>query len=69
MACFESTYAAAEARSVAVVDTTGAGDAFNAGFLHSWLSTSNLEASLAAGIEAGSLSVQSAGGAPSRRRD
>jgi sugar/nucleoside kinase (ribokinase family) len=69
MACFESTYAAAEARSVAVVDTTGAGDAFNAGFLHSWLSTSNLETSLAAGIETGSLSVQSAGGVPSRRRD
>jgi len=62
-----STYVAAEARPVDVVDTTGAGDAFNAGFLHSWLGTSDLETSLAAGVEAGSLSVQSAGGAPSRR--
>jgi len=56
----------AEAPRVNVVDTTGAGDAFNAGFLHSWLSTSDLESSLAAGIKAGGLSVQSAGGAPPR---
>ncbi|WP_201829989.1 carbohydrate kinase family protein [Microvirga zambiensis] len=69
LACHGSTVASAGARPVDVVDTTGAGDAFNAGFLHSWLGTSNLEASLAAGVEAGSLSVQSAGGAPPRRRD
>jgi sugar/nucleoside kinase (ribokinase family) len=61
-----STHVSAEAIRVNVVDTTGAGDAFNAGFLHSWLGSSDLERSLAAGIEAGSLSVQSAGGAPSR---
>lgn len=58
----------AEALPVTVVDTTGAGDAFNAGFLHSWLGTSDVERSLRAGIEAGALSVQSAGGAPSRLR-
>ncbi len=66
MASCGSTHVFAEAIRVNVVDTTGAGDAFNAGFLHSWLGTSDLERSLAAGIEAGSLSVQSAGGAPSR---
>ena len=68
IACHGSTYATVDARPVEVVDTTGAGDAFNAGFLHSWLGTSDLDASLAAGVEAGSLSVQSAGGAPQRRR-
>ncbi|WP_201864103.1 carbohydrate kinase family protein [Microvirga soli] len=61
-----SIHVSAEAIRVNVVDTTGAGDAFNAGFLHSWLGSSDLERSLAAGIKAGSLSVQSAGGAPSR---
>ncbi|MXQ13123.1 carbohydrate kinase family protein [Microvirga makkahensis] len=66
MASDGSTCLSAEARPVKVVDTTGAGDAFNAGFLHSWLRTSDLGRSLAAGIEAGALSVQSAGGAPSR---
>jgi sugar/nucleoside kinase (ribokinase family) len=66
MASYGSTCVSAEALRVNVVDTTGAGDAFNAGFLHSWLSTSDLGKSLAAGIEAGGLSVQSAGGAPPR---
>jgi sugar/nucleoside kinase (ribokinase family) len=61
-----SARVSAEALRVSVVDTTGAGDAFNAGFLHSWLGTSDLGRSLAAGIEAGGLSVQSAGGAPPR---
>lgn len=59
-----SAYISAEALPVDVVDTTGAGDAFNAGFLHSWLGTSDLERSLKAGIKAGALSVQSLGGAP-----
>ncbi|MBM1175266.1 carbohydrate kinase family protein [Microvirga arabica] len=66
VASYGSTSVSAEALRVNVVDTTGAGDAFNAGFLHSWLSTSDLERSLAAGIEAGGLSVQSAGGVPPR---
>jgi sugar/nucleoside kinase (ribokinase family) len=66
MASYESNSVSVEALPVNVVDTTGAGDAFNAGFLHSWLRTSDLERSLAAGIEAGALSVQSAGGAPPR---
>ncbi|UVF19323.1 sugar kinase [Microvirga terrae] len=64
----DSTCVSVPAPSVTVVDTTGAGDAFNAGFLHTWLATSALEKSVAAGIEAGSLSVQSAGGAPPQLR-
>ncbi|WP_262297882.1 carbohydrate kinase family protein [Microvirga sesbaniae] len=63
-----STFLSVQAPSVTVVDTTGAGDAFNAGFLHTWLDTSDLERSVAAGIEAGSLSVQSAGGVPRQQR-
>jgi len=66
MASRASTCISAEALPVDVVDTTGAGDAFNAGFLHSWLAMSDLEKSLAAGIEAGARSVQSAGGAPAQ---
>jgi len=64
VASYGSTCASAEALRVNVVDTTGAGDAFNAGFLHAWLDTSDLERSLAAGIEAGGLAVQAPGGAP-----
>ncbi|MBB4040371.1 hypothetical protein GGR34_002024 [Microvirga flocculans] len=66
MASRGSSCVSAEALPVTVVDTTGAGDAFNAGFLHAWLQAADLERSLAAGIEAGTLSVQSAGGAPVR---
>jgi sugar/nucleoside kinase (ribokinase family) len=54
--------------AVDVVDTTGAGDAFNAGFLHTWLHTRNPRVSLEAGIASGALSVQSAGGAPPKRK-
>ena len=47
---------------VDVIDTTGAGDAFNAGFLHAWLNEAGAQACLAAAIAAGSRSVQAAGG-------
>jgi sugar/nucleoside kinase (ribokinase family) len=66
MASRGTTCVSAEALPANVVDTTGAGDAFNAGFLHSWLGTSDIEKSLAGGIKEGALSVQSAGGAPPR---
>lgn len=59
-------YASAAALPVHVVDTTGAGDAFNAGFLHSWLETADLQKSLEAGVQAGARSVQSSGGVPRR---
>ncbi|MFC4625607.1 carbohydrate kinase family protein [Daeguia caeni] len=51
------------ANDVPVVDTTGAGDAFNAGFIHAWLDGHDAHKALESGIEFGSLAVQAAGGA------
>lgn len=55
------------APSVKVIDTTGAGDAFNAGFLDAWLDGGGGQECLAAAIEAGSRSVQATGGIGSLR--
>jgi sugar/nucleoside kinase (ribokinase family) len=45
-----------------VVDTTGAGDSFNGGFLYGWLNHWALADALALGCACGSLSTQAAGG-------
>jgi ribokinase len=45
-----------------VVDTTGAGDAFNGGFLAALLAHQPLDACLRAGVRLGSLSTRAAGG-------
>ncbi len=49
-------------RLVKAVDTVGAGDSFDAGFLHEWLRGSDLESCLAGGNAAGALSTTRAGG-------
>lgn len=51
------------AQQVHVIDTTGAGDAFNAGFLTAWLQNHDPESCLAAGNHAGSIAVGRVGGA------
>jgi sugar/nucleoside kinase (ribokinase family) len=44
------------------VDTTGAGDSFNAGFLHAWLRGASLPESMRFAAACGALSTLSAGG-------
>ena len=53
---------AAPSLSVEVVDTTGAGDSFNAGYLYGYLNEMSLEASLSLACACGSLSTRAAGG-------
>jgi sugar/nucleoside kinase (ribokinase family) len=47
---------------VNIVDTVGAGDAFDAGFLYGYLNRWDLETSLRLGVVCGALSTQAAGG-------
>ena len=50
------------AMRVDVLDTTGAGDSFNAGFLHAWLRGWGLVKALRCGVVCGSLSTSGLGG-------
>lgn len=52
----------AMAVSAQVVDTTGAGDAFNGGFLRAWLAGSALDTCLMSGNRCGSAAVSAPGG-------
>ncbi|WP_176084036.1 PfkB family carbohydrate kinase [Martelella sp. HB161492] len=54
------------AEDVRVVDTTGAGDAFNAGFIDGWMRGAAIEDCLVAAIRSGSRAVQVTGGAVPR---
>jgi sugar/nucleoside kinase (ribokinase family) len=47
---------------VEAIDTTGAGDSFNAGFLHRWLSGAPLVECLRLGAACGGLSTRGLGG-------
>lgn len=49
-----------------VVDTTGSGDSFDAGFLASWLAGDPLERALAVGNACGALSTRALGGVDSQ---
>jgi sugar/nucleoside kinase (ribokinase family) len=55
------------APSVDVVDSTGAGDAFNAGLLAAWLTGAGSQAALRAGCAAGAEAVSRRGGRPGAR--
>ena len=50
------------AKTVRVVDTTGAGDAFNAGFLSAWLAGAPVAAALEAGNAQGAKAITQQGG-------
>jgi ribokinase len=50
------------APAVDVVDATGAGDSFDAGFLAAWLEGAGLEGALALGCACGALSTRALGG-------
>jgi ribokinase len=50
------------APAVDAVDTTGAGDSFDAGFIAAWLEGEGLAAALALGVACGALSTRAAGG-------
>lgn len=51
-----------EALDVEAVESTGAGDAFDGGFLHAWMARKSLEEALLAGNVCGGLSTRSPGG-------
>jgi sugar/nucleoside kinase (ribokinase family) len=55
------------APQVQVVDTTGAGDAFLAGYLSAYLASADIEQCLQRAITAGSAAVQFFGGQPEQR--
>ena len=50
------------APKVKAIDTTGAGDSFNAGFLVAWMNGKTPEQCLAAGNKIGAASTRTAGG-------
>jgi sugar/nucleoside kinase (ribokinase family) len=56
------------AEAVDCVNSTGAGDAFNAGFLTAWLTRADPRAALEAGGRAGALAVRQVGAWPVSRR-
>ena len=62
LACQGKEVAFVPAKEVRVVDTTGAGDSFNSGFLYGMLSGASLKRCLAYGVFCGTATVQDYGG-------
>ena len=62
MARHGDTLVRAEALPVSVIDTTGAGDSFDAGFIYGYLAGWDLARTLRLGCVCGSLSTRAAGG-------
>jgi sugar/nucleoside kinase (ribokinase family) len=62
VACDRSGLTRAPGLAATVLDTTGAGDSFDAGFLASWLAGDSLARSLAMGNVCGALSTGALGG-------
>jgi sugar/nucleoside kinase (ribokinase family) len=62
VACQQGGFARVEALSMQVVDTVGAGDSFDSGFLYGYLHDWPLQESLRFASICGSLSTQAAGG-------
>ncbi len=58
----DGSFRSALAIEVQCLDTTGAGDSFNAGFLHAWLQGFELETCLECGSICGGLSTRDLGG-------
>jgi sugar/nucleoside kinase (ribokinase family) len=62
LACTRDTLVVSEGVTMDAVDTTGAGDSFDAGFLAAWLGGEPLERALAVANACGALSTRAAGG-------
>jgi len=64
MAVYKDTIAKVSAVTTNVVDTTGAGDSFAAGFIPKWLETNDLQAALSAGTALAAKCVATVGARP-----
>ena len=64
MAVHNATVANVSAVTTSVVDTTGAGDSFAAGFIPKWLETNDLEQALSAGTALAAKCVATVGARP-----
>jgi sugar/nucleoside kinase (ribokinase family) len=62
LALFEGAFVGARGPRVTPVDTVGAGDGFDAGFLAGWLTSRDITEALALGCACGALSTRAAGG-------
>jgi len=62
LACQQDSITRADSISVNVVDTVGAGDSFDAGFIYGYLNNWQIEKSLHLACVCGALSTQQAGG-------